>query len=135
MVKIFDYVFFFQAARYSARLSGYERGILTNRTKSTARTDDSNFALKDNLFLNMENEETVQNSVLETIKGKNELEKSTSAQAPHGSSLDALLKRTEEELRNLNLTNGLNITAGSGYSFDASLGNMDSHSNSSYEVP
>lgn len=115
-------------------MSGYERGILTGRTKSTGRSDESNFVLKDNLFSNVENAESGNDSAFKSIKGKTELEKSRT-QVHHGSSLDALLKRTEEELRSLNLTTGLNSTPVSERSFDVSLSDVDTLSVLSYDAP
>lgn len=80
----------------------------------------------------MENNETIQNDTLRSLKGRAELEKSVvSYGGKHGSSLDALLKRTEDELKSLNLTTSLNTT----YSSDMNFSDIDGLSVLSYEAP
>ena len=73
---------------------------------------------------------------MRSMKGKAELLK-LGNKTPPGSSLDELLKRTEEELKNLNLTQGLNLTQSSdpNHSFDVTFSDIDEISVSSYSAP
>lgn len=72
------------------------------------------------------------NSILQGLKSESQLRSKTSP--THGSSnLDALLKRTEHELQNLDLLTDFNSTQASGNNFDESF--IDILSSSSYSAP
>eukprot|EP00111_Clytia_hemisphaerica_P017836 TCONS_00052733-protein len=97
-----------ETARHSARASGLEREIFTNRSAIKSYnhkpTNQSNVSFHQNPTNHTQDIHETSNTLIQTLKKQTELDKLRSQASDRRNSLEDLLKRTEAELKDLDMT-------------------------------